>query len=35
MAKQKIQGVEYLEDLLSKIEQDIKRVKLMIHQMAN
>lgn len=35
MAKQKIQWVEYLEDLLNKIEQDIKRVKLMIHQLAN
>jgi hypothetical protein len=34
MANKKIQWVEILEDLLSKIEQDIKRVKMMIHQIA-
>lgn len=34
MANKTIQWVEILEDLLSKIEQDIKRVKLMIHQIA-
>lgn len=34
MANKIIQWVEILEDLLSKIEQDIKRVKMMIHQIA-
>lgn len=34
MVNKKIQWIEILEDLLAKIEQDIKRVKVMIHQIA-
>jgi hypothetical protein len=34
MAKQSIQWIDILQDLLGKIEQDIKRAKMMIHQLA-